>query len=1001
MNISAPFIRRPVMTTFVMLSILFCGVLAYLWLPVTDLPSVESPNILVLTEYSGASPETVLEQITIPLEKELLYVKGVQEVTSKSTQGASSIKLAFDFSKDMSQAIADVQLALHHADDSLPEDLEHKPTYFLRDSDQEPILELALASSENTIGELHQLATSYLLPRLQRIEGVADVEVFGEEKSIWLRLNPELMAARHVSFNQVIDGVKQGTAHEPLGGITTGTDHLSIEWPSSIVKAKDLENIPVGDGKVLVKDIGEVSEVPLDARESRFVTKESATPSLVLFVQKISGANTVSISKEIHRLLENVKKELPPTVQLTVWFDKAVWISSSLADVEWSLGFSFCLVMLIIYLSLKRISDSLVTGISLPLSLLGTLAIMYTVHFSIDLLSLLALTLSCGFVVDDAIVMLENIARHREKGKSSFEASLVGSQQICFTILSITLSLVAVFIPLLFMPGMNGRLFREFSCTLAIAIVVSGIVSLTIIPMLCSRLSSGGAVEGGDSWIRRAYASSLRQILRYPKAVLVCSVLCLGASVVLFTYLPVNLIPTEDRGFLFAMVETPQSPSQSNEKQLYLEHLLRNNPSIESFFCVTSKNDLQFVIRLVPKQDRIPQEQVIEKLQNELDSIPGISGYVFPRRLINLNLEFKALGHYGLSVRGPTFEEVQYSARELSTKLEQRGLVTSAKCSVEQDSPQLCMRIDERRAHHFGFEKTEIQSLLQQAFGQTSIGSLQGGGVRQPIFVELLPSYCNTIDAPSKLYLTSPNEDLVPFKALASWEERLGISHLNRSDGVPSARVHFSLSSQISPHVGLDRVEKEAARLLPEGVSATLTGSAKSIASAMYNTFLLLLAAVIVMYIILGILYESFMLPLIILSSIPFACLGGVLTLLLAGEPLSLFSAVGFLLLIGIVKKNGIMMVDCAKELRQNGMSIQEAIYEACLLRFRPIMMTTIAAIMGAIPIAIGIGESAEMLKGLGLVIVGGLVFSQVLTLYITPVLYVILSNLFGHEERC
>lgn len=534
MNISAPFIKRPVMTTFVMLSLFVAGALSYVWLPVTDLPTITSPHIYVSTNYLAASPEIVLNQITIPLEKELSCVKGVREITSTSSQDHSSISLSFDFSKDMNQAALDVQTALNRAQCVLPKGLEDKPTYYLRETNQEPIMDLVITSSEGDVGALRQLTEKYIIPRLERVEGIAQVEVFGEENSIWLRVNPELMESKGITFDQIIEAVKENTSYSPLGSIQTGSHLLSIEWPRSNKDVRDVEEIRVGG--VRLKDIAEISDKPFFSKDARLVTAKKSSSALILFIQKTNDANTVLISKEVHTAFDQLRKELPEFISLTIWFDKAAWIQSSLADVEWSLGFSFILVSLVIYCSLKRMSDSLITCVSLPLSLLGTLLVMYLAHFSLDLLSLVALTLSCGFVVDDAIVVLENIVRYREQGKTAREASLFGSEQICFTILSMTLSLVAVFIPILFMPGMGGRLFREFSCTIAIAIMVSGIVSLTITPMLCSRFMRG-FVPGStkESLCKKIYAITLKGVLSYPKIILASSFLCLASSVYLFT----------------------------------------------------------------------------------------------------------------------------------------------------------------------------------------------------------------------------------------------------------------------------------------------------------------------------------------------------------------------------------------------------------------------------------------------------------------------------------
>lgn len=1004
MNLSAPFINRPVMTTFVMLTIIIAGVLSFFHLPVNDLPNIEQPNINVSANYLGASPETVLNQVTIPLEKELTLVKGIQEMKSTSSAGFSQISLSFDLSKNMDEAVRDVQAALNRAEDHLPSDMTQRPTYSLDNNSQEAIMWILLTSDQASSGELRSYGDAYIVPLLSRLEGVAQVVVYGAKKSIWLRLDPELMAARQIGFNDVVDAVKAHTSQMPLGTIQTKNKKLSIELPATVQNAKDLENLKIGSGLVRLKDIAEIKEENNDKHKFHLVNANKTSLMLAMGIKKVSDGNTVAISKRVEQAVDQVKKGLPSSMQLNVWFQKAGWIEESLHDVQWTLAFAFFLVVFVIYLSLGRFSESLIASAALPMSLIGTCIIMYLAGFSLDLLSLLALTLSVGFVVDDAIVVLENIVRCQEKGLAPKEASLIGSKQIGFTILSMTVSLVAVFIPLLFMTGMNGRLFREFSVTLSVAILVSGFISLTLTPMLCSRfLSVHDAktklqvyVDGLHEYCTRIYGNSLRSFFKLKKSTWTFAASCLAATVFLFSSLSVNLIPPEDRGLFFPIVNLPVgiSTSQVTNYQTKLEELIKPNPHIIDFLSLNFGGNLLFLIKIKPHNERPPQQMIINDMQTAFDTIPGIQTFIQPYQLINLDINFGSAGQYALVIKGIEFKDVEKATELLADKMRTDPMIPLARSSINNDSPMLAMSVNEELAHQYGFGTKQIQSLLMNAYGQGSIGSIQKGAEQEKIYMELLPHFQDHKDAPEKLYLSSKNGHFVPLKSFLQWEEKLGAPALGRRDQLPSASIRFSLAEDMDPGRGLKYVEDFAKENLPTNVVAELDGNAKAVSSTINHTLMLLLAAAIVMYVVLGILYESFIHPLTILSSIPFAGLGGVLTLFLFNEPISIFSAVGFLLLIGIVKKNGIMMVDYALEAKKKGLSAEDAIHEACLVRFRPIMMTTVAAIMGAIPIAIGFGDGAEMRRGLGLVIIGGLLFSQILTLYVTPVIFLTFEKL-------
>lgn len=1005
MNLSAPFIRRPVMTTFLMLAILIAGIMAFRKLPVSDLPNIEHPIIGVSASYPGATPETMVKVVTIPLEKELMNVSGVKEISSTTSRGETSIELNFDLNKNLDEAAREVQTALNRAEGRLPSDMEERPSYFKRQANQEHIMYLVLTSQSASVSELRDYSDLYIEPRLARIEGVAQVDTFGAPYAVKIQLNPEKLAARNLGLDEVLRAIKLHNSELPLGTIKTGTRMLTLELPGGLQDAKDFSNIVIAPGPVLLKDIATVIDGSDSDQEFHFLTKDNSSLALILGIKKISGANTVAISKAVNAAMPEITKDLPSAVQLKLWFDKAVWINESILDVEWSLIFAFILVVAVIFFSLGRLVDAMIPSLALPMSLIGTFVAMYYLHFSLDILSLLALTLSVGFVVDDAIVVLENIVRHNEKGEAPMTASLQGSKEICFTVLSMTLSLVAVFIPILFMGGINGRLFHEFSVTLAIAILVSGFISLTLTPMLCSRLLRGHNSEtrlqrwtnNANGAMVRAYGKSLKWCLHHPKTILAVALLCFGVTIPLFKSLPIELFPQEDRGLVISIVNLPKGLSDEKllEYQKKIEKLIMANPHVDTLLDLTWEGSQLYLTQLKNKNERPPQMAIIQDIQNGIDSIPGTQSFSMGWQLFNIELDLTSGGNYKFLVRGMNADEVESSAEALTKALKGSSDFPYVNLNVKRDEPKLVVDVQEDQAEKYGVSKRHVQSLLQQAFAGGSIGNINKDGSQYKVFVELDPDYRNSPSSLAKLHVKTPAGKLVPLKALATWQETLGTPTQRRIDQLPAVTLSFALNKGIPIQEGMQRLEKIASETMPATVVGRLDGAAAMVASTVNDTTMLILASVIVMYIVLGMLYESFIHPLTILSSLPLAGLGGILTLLLFNEPLSLFSVMGFLLLIGIVKKNGIMMVDFALEARKDpSVSAEKAIYDGCLVRFRPIMMTTFSAIMGAIPIAIGFGEGGETRQGLGLVIAGGLIFSQMLTLYVTPVIYLSLENL-------
>ncbi len=1039
MNLSEGFIKRPIATSLLMAAISLFGLVAYRSLPVSDLPNVDFPTLLVTAQLPGASPETMAASVATPLENQFSTIAGLESMTSVNSLGSTLVTLEFELNRGLDGAAIDVQSAITQASRLLPQGMPTPPTFTKVNPADQPILYLLVTSTTMPPWTLDDYAETRIAQRISQVSGVAQVQVLGSQKyAVHAQLDPHALASRKIGINEVEAALRAWNVNLPTGTIIGPHKAFTLQATGQLMNAEQYKSMIVAyrnGAPVRLEELGNVVDGVEDQHTaSWFYTRDASQRTITLGIQRQPGTNTVAVADAVKALLPLFRAELPTSVHMDILYDRSDTIRDSYRDVQFTMALALALVILVIFLFLRNVWATVIPSLALPFSIIGTFSAMYMLGYSLDNLSMMALILSVGFVVDDAIVMLENIYRHLETGSMTpMEASLVGSREIGFTIMSMTLSLAAVFIPVLFMGGVLGRLFREFSVTICVAILISGVVSVTLTPMLCSlflkrphRHGEKGVsrfVEVTERYFQNIlalYDRTLRVVLRHRPATMAAFGIVLLATGVLFIVVPKGFIPDQDTDQISVTTEAAQGTAFDRlvEYQAQISDIIRRDPDVEglvstiggtSAVTLGGPNLGQIVVHLKPRRDRKAfSTEIIERLRPQLAAVPGMQAFLQNPPTVRIGGQVsKSLYQY--SLQSPDREELYAAARELQDSLADVPGLNDLTSDLQITSPQIDVQIDRDKAAALGVTASAIENAFYDAYGPRWVSTIYAPVNEYKVLLELAPQFQADPAALSLLYFkASPTltaaaatggtstGPVVPLDTLARTKQVIGPQTVNHYGQLPAVTISFGLMPGASLGDVLTRVREVAARTLPDTVTGQFQGAAKAFQNSLGNLAILLLIAVAVVYIVLGILYESYIHPVTILSGLPSAALGALVTLIIFGMDLNIYAFVGMIMLIGIVEKNAIMQIDFALEAERDGMSPEEAIYQGCLIRFRPIMMTTMAALLGAVPIAVGYGAGGEARQPLGMAVVGGLLFSQLVTLYLTPVFYTYMAQLQG-----